>query len=164
MQHFFFQYCRQYCRHGCGLFFVFFFSPDSSNLTRTSEEILQWYSSTYSDYSEGDYMCVPWLLGPDCCRSVADRKTQWLCYQEHYEKAEDFMCSCADERIISEQEKKKNQSPTRDDWLNWKQNTEKTWWHMPFYLSVMCKNVSFLKCPNFIYVLCRDIQRCRLLL
>lgn len=93
----------------------YFFIPDSSNLTTTSEEILQWYSSTYSDYSEEDYMCVPWLLGPDCCRSVAGRKTQWLCYQEHYEKAQDLMCSCADERIISEQEKKKNQSHT--GWL-----------------------------------------------
>lgn len=122
---FFFQYCRQYCRHGCGLVFHFilfiFFIPDSSELTTTSEEIPQWYSSTYSEYSEEDYMCVPWLLGPDCCRSVVGCKTQWLCYQAHYEEAQDLMCSCVDERIISEQEKKKVESDSHEI-IDWTEN------------------------------------------
>lgn len=105
------QYCRQYCRHGCGFFSPLFFILDSSKFQ------LQLQKKSHSDIaahtqSTRRITCVPLLPGPDCCRSVVGRKSQWLCYQAHYEEAQDLMCPCVDERIISEQKKKENQSHT----------------------------------------------------
>lgn len=101
-----------------GFYFLGFFNPQFIKvLTTTAKEILQWYSSTYSyntywEYSLEDYMCVPWLLGPDCCRSVVGRKTQWLCYQARYERAQDLMGSCWWKNHQWAREKKKNRSHT----------------------------------------------------
>lgn len=125
-----------------------FFIPVSSKLTTTSEEIPQWYSSTYSESTQRRITCVC----HDCLAQIAAEvsfavKPNGFATKSIMKKPKIWCAHVLMKESSVSKKKKRRISLTWDYWLNWKQNTETAWWHMPFYFSAMCKK--FIQMPLF---------------